>query len=78
MAGVRKVEVTQAGDGDKDGVSSELTWSEKEKEVKMSKAMGIERKLMRDEMTEMVREIDGEGRNINRGCTEMKRRGNTG
>lgn len=38
--------MTQAGDGDKDGVSSELTWSEKEKEVKMSKAMGIERKLM--------------------------------
>lgn len=48
MVGVREVEVTQAGDGDKDGVSGELTHSEKEKEVKMSYVTGIERKLMND------------------------------
>lgn len=35
MVGVKRVEVTKGGERNIDRVSSELTWSEREKEVEM-------------------------------------------
>ncbi len=36
MVGVRRVEVTEAGERNKDGVSGELKWSESDEEVRRS------------------------------------------